>query len=154
MAGALWFKFCTRGSFMTVAYYLPIWFQAIKDSSATKSGLQLLPLILLVVIFSIMPGAGESVFSNRLVSAIRSVLPDFDSNALQDVGATSLRNVVPSGELDAVLRAYNEALVQTWHVAVAVATLSILGTVIVEWRNVKMKKNSAIIQQADVKKRF
>ncbi|KAF2280982.1 MFS general substrate transporter [Westerdykella ornata] len=43
-------------AFFIMAYFLPIWFQAIKGVSATKSGIMNLPAILAVVIFSILAG--------------------------------------------------------------------------------------------------
>lgn len=45
---------------MTVVYYLPIWFQAIKDASAVKSGIMNLPLVLSLVIGAILAGIGVS----------------------------------------------------------------------------------------------
>ena len=38
VAGACWFAFCLGGAFFTMIYFVPIWFQAIKGVSATKSG--------------------------------------------------------------------------------------------------------------------
>jgi len=43
-------------AFFVMVYYLPIWFQAIKGVSATKSGIMNLPAILSLVIFSIISG--------------------------------------------------------------------------------------------------
>lgn len=43
-------------------YYLPIWFQAIKGVTATKSGIMSLPLILGLVIVSIIGGALITIF--------------------------------------------------------------------------------------------
>ncbi|PWY90526.1 MFS general substrate transporter [Aspergillus sclerotioniger CBS 115572] len=55
--GAALFSFCVGGSFFVFIYYLPIWFQAIKGVSATKSGIMNLPMLLGVVIFAIVAGA-------------------------------------------------------------------------------------------------
>ncbi|KAF2261430.1 major facilitator superfamily transporter [Lojkania enalia] len=41
---------------LTVSLYIPIWFQAIKDASAMKSGINTIPLVLSVVVGSIMSG--------------------------------------------------------------------------------------------------
>ncbi|KAF8544715.1 major facilitator superfamily domain-containing protein [Trichophaea hybrida] len=43
-------------AFMVLVYFLPLWFQAIQDVSATQSGIRNLPLILAVTIFSIVAG--------------------------------------------------------------------------------------------------
>jgi hypothetical protein len=42
-------------------YYLPIWFQAIRDADAIKSGIMLLSLILSIVVASIVAGGLVSV---------------------------------------------------------------------------------------------
>ena len=56
IAAAMWSQFCVGSSMMTLVYYLPIWFQAIKDVSAYKSGIDLLPMILGLVFSSIAAG--------------------------------------------------------------------------------------------------
>ncbi|KAH1412776.1 hypothetical protein KXW42_005777 [Aspergillus fumigatus] len=44
------------GAFFVLVYYLPIFFQSVKDSSAMKSGIQLLPLMLATVVSSMVMG--------------------------------------------------------------------------------------------------
>lgn len=56
-----WFAACLGASFFTLIYYIPIWFQAIKGTSATHSGINSLPLILGVTIMSIVSGIGTTV---------------------------------------------------------------------------------------------
>ncbi|PYH97698.1 MFS general substrate transporter [Aspergillus ellipticus CBS 707.79] len=55
--GATLFNFCLGGVYFMFIYYLPIWFQAIKNVSATTSGLMNIPMLLGVVVFSIIAGA-------------------------------------------------------------------------------------------------
>ena len=52
-----YFTLCIAGAMMTVVYYLPLWFQAIKNVSAIKSGIMTLPLILSLVVGSMSCGA-------------------------------------------------------------------------------------------------
>ena len=54
--GGAWFAICLGASFFIFIYYIPIWFQAIKNTTATKSGINSLPMILALVIFSIVSG--------------------------------------------------------------------------------------------------
>lgn len=56
IAAGMWSQFCVGSAMMTMVYYIPIWFQAIKDVSAIKSGIDTLPLILSLVISSITAG--------------------------------------------------------------------------------------------------
>ena len=56
IAAAMWSQFCVGSAMMTLVYYLPIWFQAIKDVNAIKSGIDTLPLLLSLVVSSISAG--------------------------------------------------------------------------------------------------
>lgn len=42
----IWFTFCNYGGMMALVYFLSIWFQAIKGSSAVHAGIMQLPLVL------------------------------------------------------------------------------------------------------------
>ena len=55
------FSFCVGSAFLLVIFYLPLYFQGVKGSSATKSGVQILPLLLSVVIASICGGAAVTL---------------------------------------------------------------------------------------------
>lgn len=83
---------------------------------------------------------GQNVFTNRLLANIKQVLPDFNPGLVLGTGATSLKNVIPAGDLPSVLVAYNDAIVKTFYVAVAMATVSIFGSALFGWRSVKGKK--------------
>ncbi|KAL8661820.1 MAG: hypothetical protein Q9202_005246 [Teloschistes flavicans] len=61
VAAAAWFTFCLGGSFFVLIYFIPIWFQAIKSVSATKSGIMVLPMILGLVVVSVMAGGAVTV---------------------------------------------------------------------------------------------
>ncbi|KAL8768108.1 MAG: hypothetical protein Q9209_005571 [Squamulea sp. 1 TL-2023] len=58
VAAASWYTFCLGGSFFVLIYFVPIWFQAIKGVSATKSGIMVLPMILSLVLISVTAGVG------------------------------------------------------------------------------------------------
>ncbi|KAF2256473.1 major facilitator superfamily transporter [Trematosphaeria pertusa] len=50
-------QFCVGATMLTVSMYVPLWFQAIKEVSAMKSGIDMIPLVLSVVVGSISSGA-------------------------------------------------------------------------------------------------
>ncbi|KAE8147304.1 major facilitator superfamily domain-containing protein [Aspergillus avenaceus] len=50
------FNFCIGAAFFVFIFYLPIWFQAVKNVSATKSGIMSLPLLLPMIICSVLAG--------------------------------------------------------------------------------------------------
>ena len=51
-----WFQLCVGSVMLMVILYLPIWFQAIKGSSAVKSGIQTIPTVLGLVVGSLGSG--------------------------------------------------------------------------------------------------
>lgn len=51
-----WWSFFLDGSMTTLLYFLPIWFQAIKDVNAVKSGIMSLPFIGGLIIASVVSG--------------------------------------------------------------------------------------------------
>ena len=54
--GSAWFGAMLGAAFFVMVYYLPIWFQAVKGVTATKSGIMNLPVILGLVIISMIAG--------------------------------------------------------------------------------------------------
>ncbi|XPT02149.1 MFS sugar transporter [Ascochyta lentis] len=60
--GSALFGAMLGASFFVMVYYLPIWFQAVKGVSATKSGIMNLPAILGLVIVSMLAGGLVTYF--------------------------------------------------------------------------------------------
>ncbi len=56
IASGTYFSAVSSGSMMLALYYIPIYFQAIKGTSAIKSGINTLPLVLALVAASISSG--------------------------------------------------------------------------------------------------
>jgi hypothetical protein len=88
----------------------------------------------------------QSVFTNSLISNLRSFVPDLDPNSVVKTGATELQSTITNLNPDflpAVLEAYNEALIRSYNGAVAMACLSLLGALFVKWVSVKGKTSGA-----------
>ncbi|KAJ7165601.1 putative efflux pump antibiotic resistance protein [Mycena crocata] len=229
MAGA-WYSLTLGGSLFILTYFLPLWFQAIKGTSAVKSGIDNLPMVLANVIGSLLAGGtvtvlgyyapfmiissilcsigaglvstfavntghahwigyqviyglgvglgiqqpiiaaqtvlsmediptgtslvifmqtlggalfisvGQNVFTNKLVSGLVSQVPGINPAIVLSAGATSLRSAVDSQYLPAVLSVYNQALVSAYYVSIAMAGISTIGSLAMEWKSVKGKK--------------
>jgi hypothetical protein len=77
----------------------------------------------------------NNVFLNRLIGGLAAV-PGIDPRIVLSAGATNL-NFGP-----AVEKVYNHALTRTYYVPVAMAALSICGSLAMEWRSVKAKKEN------------
>lgn len=228
IAASMWFSFFHGTSMMVMLYYLPIWFQAIKDVSAVKSGIMLLPTILATVCLSLSSGilvsklgyytpfmilssiimaigtglistftpntghsqwigyqilfgfgigcgiqqpvnvvqtilersdistgaaimmfmrfigptiflpVAQNLFLSRLISQMKN-LPDISPQAVTNGGATQLRDLASGDDLSTLLSDYNTAITDVAYISVTAATLTILGSLLVEWRNLKKR---------------
>ncbi|KAJ7735131.1 major facilitator superfamily transporter [Mycena maculata] len=82
---------------------------------------------------------GQSIFSNTLARGLAREVPGLDPRIVLSTGATDLKTTISPEYLPAVLAVYNEALVSAFHIAIAMSTLSILGALGMEWKNIRGK---------------
>jgi len=54
--GSVIYAFCIGGAFFVILFYLPYYFQAVKNTSAIQSGIRSLPLVLSMVVMSLVAG--------------------------------------------------------------------------------------------------
>ncbi|KAF2642701.1 major facilitator superfamily transporter [Massarina eburnea CBS 473.64] len=87
---------------------------------------------------AIMISVGNNVLNEKLVTYISGLnIEGIDATAVLRAGATGIRKMVPQEHLGAVLHVYNEALRQTFYVALAMAVAALFGCMSMEWKRVK-----------------
>ena len=92
---------------------------------------------------AIFVSVGQNIFSNHIISGMLARVPGLDPSIVIQSGATNLQQTVrqaTSGQANVitrVLKVYNDAIVRTFVVALALACVSIFGALGVEWRSVK-----------------
>jgi hypothetical protein len=91
---------------------------------------------------SVFLSVGQNIFSGQLVRGL-SGIAGLDTNAIINTGATALRNIVPSGELDRVIEEYSYALARVFILTAALSACMIIGALAVEWKSIKSKKGGA-----------
>ncbi|KAJ5595555.1 uncharacterized protein N7459_001763 [Penicillium hispanicum] len=89
---------------------------------------------------SIFLSVAQNVFQNQLFKNLAIYAPNADASKLVAAGATLLRHVVSGPALQKVLAAYNQAVTETYYVAVAMGALSLVGPIFIEWLSVKGTK--------------
>lgn len=105
-----------------------------------------IPLGTAIVMFSqtlggaIFVSVAQNVFTNHLISNLKAVVPTLNPNLVLATGATNLQRVIPHQFLSGVQSAYNDAIMNTFYVGVAMGSLAILGAAALEWKSVKGKK--------------
>jgi len=88
---------------------------------------------------SVFVSVAQNIFENELVSGLRHDVPSVDPTIILRAGATSLKNAVAPGLVDAVILVYNSALVNAFYIATATACLSAVGALVIEWRSIKVE---------------
>ena len=89
---------------------------------------------------SLFSSAAQNVFNNRLITELPKYTTGIDPSIVTHIGATELKQVVDPSQIGGVLTAYNEALTNTWYIAVAMACLTAIPAIFVEWKSVKGMK--------------
>jgi len=90
---------------------------------------------------AIFVSVGQNVFINTLVKKL-SGIPGLDTEVILSTGATDLRKMVPEEYLATVLSFYNQALTRPFAIAIGLSAVSILGSVCMEWKNIKKIKQA------------
>jgi hypothetical protein len=114
---------------------------------ATVARINLASATVIVLFCQAMGGAvfvsvAQTVFHNQLLRNCASEVPSVDAREIGRAGATSLRDKFPPDILPAILRAYNSAITQAFHVGVAMVSIAMVGAVAVRWVSVRQMKKS------------
>lgn len=83
---------------------------------------------------------GQNIFTNKLISNLKTLVPALDPAIVLATGATSIQSHIAKEFLPGVTRAYNNALTSAYQVATAMACLTLIGSAVIEWKSVKGKK--------------
>ncbi len=75
----------SQGSLMVVTYYVPLWFQVVKDASPTMGGVYYLPSVGSMVLGSMVTGALSKPPSNPLGTVILTIFYSFQAWLLHSI---------------------------------------------------------------------
>ncbi|KAE9974130.1 hypothetical protein EG327_008884 [Venturia inaequalis] len=82
--------------------------------------------------------AAQTIFNQRLIGGLKEVIPTGVSlDVLMRVGIHNMKNLVPPALMPKVLVAFNDALTHVFYIPLALACLSMVGSLAMEWRSVK-----------------
>jgi hypothetical protein len=101
----------------------------------------------IVVLLQTLSGAifiaiGQAVLQNKFAANLNAAFPDggADIGRLLEASASELRTLVSAANVDLVLRAYNGALTRIFLVAAIMSALTVVGSLLIEWKSVKKAK--------------
>lgn len=92
---------------------------------------------------AVFVSVGQNIFANKLASNLAALVPGLDPSIVLHTGATSIQQTIDPKYLPLVKLAYNNALTQGFLLATVMVSLTVIGALAVEWKNIKAKKPAA-----------
>ncbi|KAL4785308.1 major facilitator superfamily domain-containing protein [Aspergillus varians] len=83
----------------------------------------------------------QVIFMNQLTSSLEDIVPGLTPAYIEEHGLGDIKNAVPVEQLEEVLGIIDHSLTRTWYLPVALACMTIVGSLLVEWRSVKQKQS-------------
>jgi predicted MFS family arabinose efflux permease len=111
--------------------------QTVLNRSDVSTGSAVIMFVRYLGSAAILPVA-ENVFISRLVAKLTN-LPGISPHTVINGGATDLRNLANGDDLKTLLSDYNEAIVDVLYIVVVTSSLTIFGSLFVEWKSLKTR---------------
>jgi hypothetical protein len=83
----------------------------------------------------------QVIFSNQLSSGLGEIVPGLTSAYIEEHGLNDIKDIVPMEQWGEVLSVIDRSLTHTWYLAIALACMTIVGSLLVEWRSIKQKQS-------------
>ncbi len=105
-----------------------------------------IPLGLSVILFAQSFGPAVAVtvaqvlFSSKLSSSLGRLNVGFNQTEMAEKGLLEIFQDIPSDSIGKALDGFEESIARAWYLAVAFACMTMVGTLLVEWKSVKTKK--------------
>ncbi|UNI24281.1 hypothetical protein JDV02_010039 [Purpureocillium takamizusanense] len=88
---------------------------------------------------AIFVSVGQNVFNDKLLAGLGDIgIRNISAEVVQNLGATELVQLSP-GHAHEILIAYNDAITRVFMVGCILAALSLIGSLLTEWKSVKGK---------------
>ncbi|KAF7516901.1 hypothetical protein PCG10_001731 [Penicillium crustosum] len=83
----------------------------------------------------------QVLFTNQLSSNLADVVPGLTPKFIEEHGLGDIKNGVPMQRWDEVFGGIDRSLTRTWYVSVALGCMTMVGSLLIEWRSVKQKQS-------------
>jgi hypothetical protein len=84
--------------------------------------------------------ASATLFQNRLAAEIENSAPGTNITGLESAGLSAIRTYIGEDKLKDVLTGYNQAVVETLYMPLALAAATMIGSIAMERRSMKEKQ--------------
>lgn len=83
----------------------------------------------------------QVLFTNRLSINLKDKLPGLNHTNIDNQGLVEMVTSLPVDQLQPALQGVDESLVQTWYLVIGLACATLVGSLSIEWRSVKSKRD-------------
>ncbi|KAJ6083347.1 hypothetical protein N7467_007482 [Penicillium canescens] len=83
----------------------------------------------------------QVLFLNQLSVNLNGLVPGLGGTNIENIGLTQIVASVPPAKSRDVLVAIGESLIQTWYLVVGLACATMVGSLLIEWRSVKSRRD-------------
>lgn len=83
----------------------------------------------------------QVLFTNRLSINLQKKIPGLNHTNLDDQGLVDMVTSLPMDQLPPALQGVDESLTQTWYLVIGLACATLVGSLTIEWRSVKSKRD-------------
>lgn len=84
----------------------------------------------------------QTIFLNRLSENLRVLVPGLSPKTVDSLGLSDIKALAGEAKMEMALGVFDTSLMQTWYLAVGLACLTMVGSLAMEWKSVKDKKNN------------
>lgn len=85
---------------------------------------------------AIFVSVGQSILGGVLMQRLGH-LPGVDARAIAETGAINLQDLVPAGDRDRVMEAFNEACTRIFLIATVLSAVQVLFAVFMQWKSIR-----------------
>lgn len=103
------------------------------------------PLGLSIILFmqhfgpALCVSLAQTIFTNRLAANLSNVVPELHSSTLENLGLGQVKERAGQGKMKQAVAAIDRSIVEVWYLPLGLTCVSIIGSLMMEWRSVKQK---------------
>ncbi|KAJ5698334.1 hypothetical protein N7462_000339 [Penicillium macrosclerotiorum] len=83
----------------------------------------------------------QVIFVNQLSTNLNGLVPGLNAAIIENNGLSQIVTSVPTDKSRDILVAIDKSLCQTWYMVIGLACTTMIGSLMVEWRSVKSRRN-------------
>lgn len=83
----------------------------------------------------------QVLFVNQLSTNLSGLVPGLSGSNIENKGLTQIVTSVPPAKSKDILVAIDHSFIQTWYLVVGLACATMVGSLLIEWRSVKTRRD-------------